>query len=45
MSMSTTGKRQRAVFEAAGVSPAVLIPPVLAGMAASALLVGSALVN
>ena len=45
MSMSTAGRRQRAVFEAAGVSPAVLIAPVLAGMAASALLVASALVN
>ena len=45
MSIRTVGERQRAVFEAAGVSPAVLIPPVLAGLAASTVLVGSALVN
>lgn len=45
MSIRTVGERQRAVFEAAGVSPAVLIPPILAGLAASTALVGSALVN
>lgn len=45
MSIRTVGERQRAVFEAAGVSPAVLIPPILAGLVASTALVGSALVN
>ncbi|QWW19663.1 ATP-binding cassette domain-containing protein [Schaalia sp. 19OD2882] len=45
MSTRRAGARQRAVFDAAGVSPTILIAPVLTGVASSGALVAGAFVN